>query len=55
MRARSERGVAAPSPVVMLSVIAVAMAGITFFATRDDDSSRQVQTVAQPEVKHDAP
>ncbi len=51
MRARSERGVAAPSPVVMLSVIAVAMAGITFVATRGDDGPRQVQPVSQPEVK----
>ena len=49
MPARSERGVAAPSPVVMLSVIAVAMAGITFFATRDDDSSRPLTAVSQPE------
>jgi hypothetical protein len=30
-----ERGVAFPSPVVMLSIIAVAMAGIAFLATQD--------------------
>ncbi|PVG84599.1 hypothetical protein DDE18_03085 [Nocardioides gansuensis] len=32
---RSERGVAFPSPLVMLSVIAVVMAGVAFFATKD--------------------
>lgn len=32
---RSQRGVANPSPLVMLSVTAVAMAGVAFFATRD--------------------
>lgn len=36
-RDRDERGVAAPSPVVMLSVVAVAMAGIAFVATSGDD------------------
>lgn len=49
MASRNERGVAAPSPVVMLSVIAVAMAGITFVATRDDGDSKPIQAVAQPE------
>ena len=34
-RARDERGVVFPSPVVILSVVAVAMAGVAFFATRD--------------------
>ena len=44
-RARDERGVAFPSPVVMLSVIAVAMAAITFVATRDDaPTERRVDT-----------
>lgn len=36
-RVRNQRGVAAPSPVVMLSVVAVAMAGIAFIATRGGD------------------
>ena len=35
MRTRDERGVAVPSPLVMLSVIAVAMAAIAFVATRN--------------------
>lgn len=45
--ARDERGVAFPSPVVILSIIAVAMAGIALIATRDsgDDS---LQTVSKP-------
>ena len=47
MRARNQRGVAMPSPVVMLSVIAVAMAGIAFVATRGSEpTEREVTTVA---------
>lgn len=39
MRRRvDERGVAVPSPLVMLSIVAVAMAGIAFLATQDDGS-----------------
>ena len=54
-RARDERGVAFPSPVVMLSVLAVAMAAITFVATRDQaPTERRVDTVtvasAEPSV-----
>lgn len=40
-RIRNQRGVAAPSPVVILSVIAVAMAGIAFVATRGGDPAEQ--------------
>ncbi len=44
-RARDEHGVAFPSPLVMLSVIAVAMASITFVATRDPaPTERRVDT-----------
>lgn len=44
-RCRDERGVAFPSPLVMLSVIAVAMASITFVATRDQaPTERRVDT-----------
>ena len=44
---RDERGVAYPSPLVMLSVIAVAMAGIAFVATKDQpEQERRVETVA---------
>jgi hypothetical protein len=44
-RGRDERGVAFPSPLVMLSVLAVAMASITFVATRDPvPTERRVDT-----------
>lgn len=46
-RTRDERGVAAPSPLVMLSVVAVAMAGIAFIATQEKGSERQLQTVSE--------
>ena len=48
--ARNERGVVFPSPVVILSVLAVAMAGIAFVATRDTaPQEKQISTIAQPE------
>ena len=38
-----------PSPVVMLSVIAVAMAGIAYVATQGEEpTEREVTTVARP-------
>jgi LytR cell envelope-related transcriptional attenuator len=44
-RPRDDRGVAFPSPLVMLSVLAVAMASITFVATRDQaPTERRVDT-----------
>ena len=50
-RHRDERGVVFPSPVVILSVIAVAMAGVAFVVTRDSPpAEREVTTVAQPEA-----
>ena len=46
MRVRNQRGVVMPSPVIMLSVIAVAMAGIAFVATRGGEpTEREVTTV----------
>ena len=49
-RTRNERGVAYPSPLVMLSVIAVAMAGIAFVATKDQPATeRQITPAAAPE------
>lgn len=51
MRRRNERGVAFPSPVVMLSVIAVAMAGFAFVATMDSpEAERKIENVAQEAV-----
>jgi hypothetical protein len=47
MRVRNQRGVVMPSPVVMLTVIAVAMAGIAYVATRGGEpTEREVTTVA---------
>lgn len=44
---RDERGIAFPSPVVILSIIAVAMAGIALIATRDSGDNG-LQTVSKP-------
>ena len=55
MRLRNQRGVAFPSPVAMLSVIAVAMAGIAYVATQGGEpTEREVTTVAQPSTKEPA-
>ena len=52
MRVRNERGVVFPSPVVMLSVVAVAMAGVAYVATRSEAPiEREVTTVAQPQAE----
>ncbi len=49
MRLRNQRGVVFPSPVVMLSVIAVAMAGIAYVATQNPEpTEREVTTVSRP-------
>jgi hypothetical protein len=48
MKGRNERGVVFPSPVVMLSIIAVVMAGIAYVATRGEEpTEREVTTVAR--------
>ena len=50
-RVRNQRGVVLPSPVVMLSVIAVAMAAVAFVATRGaEPTEREVTTVSQPQT-----
>lgn len=51
----SDRGAVFPSPVVMLSIIAVVMAGIAFVATRSDEpTEREVTTVAEDPESGDA-
>ncbi|SFC89510.1 LytR cell envelope-related transcriptional attenuator [Nocardioides terrae] len=46
---RDQRGVVLPSPVMMLSIVAVVMAGVAFFATRGDEpAEREIANVAQP-------
>jgi LytR cell envelope-related transcriptional attenuator len=48
--ARDERGVVFPSPVVILSIVAVAMAGIAFVATRDSaPKEKEISTISQAE------
>jgi LytR cell envelope-related transcriptional attenuator len=55
-RRRDERGVAFPSPVVMLSIIAVAMAGFAFVATSDEEpTERRITTTAAPASETAAP
>ena len=46
---RNQRGVVFPSPVVMLSIVAVAMAGIAYVATQGQEpTEREVTTVSRP-------
>jgi LytR cell envelope-related transcriptional attenuator len=55
-RVRNQRGVVFPSPVVMLSVIAVAMAAIAFVATRGGEpTEREVAPVARDSVPSQTP
>ncbi|MEV7430360.1 MULTISPECIES: LytR C-terminal domain-containing protein [unclassified Nocardioides] len=50
-RHRDQRGFVFPSPVVMLSIIAVAMAGIAFVATRGGEpTEREITTISQRET-----
>ena len=49
MRIRNQRGVAFPSPVVILSIVAIAMAGVTYVATQGEEpTEREVTTVSRP-------
>ena len=49
-RGRDERGLVFPSPLVILSVIAVAMAGIAFVATRGGEpTEREITTISRDE------
>ncbi|WP_341924269.1 LytR C-terminal domain-containing protein [Nocardioides psychrotolerans] len=55
-RRRDERGVVFPSPVVMLSIIAVAMAAVAFVATRGaEPTEREVTTVARSQSPSPSP
>src|SRR4051794_27651592 len=49
-RPRDERGVVFPSPVVILSVVAVAMAGVAFVATRGGaPDEKEITTISHPQ------
>lgn len=52
---RSEgRGAVFPSPVVLLSILAITMAAIAFVATRNDGPAiREIDTVAKPAASSD--
>ena len=55
-RRRDQRGAILPSPVVMLSVIAVAMAAIAFVATRGGEpTEREVTPVAKEPTSSSSP
>jgi hypothetical protein len=43
-RGRDQRGIVFPSPVMILSIVAVAMAGVAWFATRSHDSTEHTVT-----------
>jgi hypothetical protein len=46
---RGQRGVVFPSPVMILSILAVAMAGVAWFATRDHEPTERLVT---PSAQH---
>src|ERR1700761_8073798 len=46
MPARDQRGIVFPSPVMILSVVAVAMAGIAWVATRHHEPTERLVTPA---------
>ena len=49
MTTRNQRGVAFPSPVAILSIVAIAMAGVTYVATQGEEpTEREVTTVSRP-------
>src|SRR5262245_15517532 len=45
LRPRGERGVVFPSPVVILSIVAVAMAGVAYVATRGQAPTEREVTI----------
>lgn len=54
-RRKSDRGVAYPSPVVLLSILAVTMAAVAFFATRGSaPTEREVTTASQQQTTQPA-
>lgn len=49
---RDQRGVAFPSPVAILSIVAVAMAGLTLFATRNTPPTEREVTPTSSQQQH---
>lgn len=55
-RARDERGVALPSPVVLLSIVAVAMAAVAYLFTQGSpETEREVAIVSRDQTPSAAP
>ncbi len=55
-RVRDERGVVFPSPLVILSLVAVAMAGVAYVATNDTaPTERQISTISRDQVPSSTP
>jgi hypothetical protein len=57
MRGRDQRGIVFPSPVMILSIVAVAMAGVAWFATRHHEPTEQRVTPSaqrSPSADHSA-
>ncbi len=55
-RARDQRGVALPSPVVLLSIIAVAMAAVAYLSTQGaPETEREVAIVSREETPSATP
>jgi hypothetical protein len=57
MRLRDQRGIVFPSPVMILSIVAVAMAGVAWFATRHHEPTEQRVTPSaqqSPSADHSA-
>ena len=46
MRRRADRGVVLPSPVMLLSIVAVVLAGVAFFVTRGNAPEQKVVTTS---------
>ena len=56
MHRRNQRGVAFPSPVAILSIVAIAMAGVTYVATQGEEpTEREVTTVSRPSASDETP
>lgn len=51
----TQRGVVFPSPVVVLSIIAVAMAAVAFFVTRGDDAPEKEVVAPSRSTTSDSP
>lgn len=53
-RSRDQRGVAYPAPLVILTVIAVAMAGLAYLVTAGGGADDEIVTAAQPAATESA-